>query len=250
MTLVCAVANHCTRVIATDHRHSKVGDGEVCLGFSDHGAKLVRVDDATWLSFGGYPRPVRAVLERLIDVRSAHAVWDAMVDARSLLLAPTDDTPAGDYFGELFIACERGVGRVSSHGIWEPARGVVHIGRPPGQRVDTAVERIIAEFERATDIRGDGDLVRRVAKLFADVAAASPFVSPVMELVIDNGRWLVGRSRVIAGMSDPELSAMLNAPKPPIADVRAAIRGLEPVPLVPPPATRQAPRPRGRTRRR
>jgi hypothetical protein len=214
MSLICAVPHECGQLIATDRRHSIIAhSNNTRVSYSDHGAKLIRVDASTWVTFGGPWSHIAPVVEEVRAVRSHDDAWEVLKRASASLPA----TPHTSFL----IAGPKGVGRVSHNVVKEPSHDLVSVVHPPDQdntAVIAEIRSLFAELEAET-IRTAGDLVRRIAQMFARIAdPTSPFVSPTMELAIGT-RYLAGPAEGIAAMADRELSAAATTVYAPIEAV-------------------------------
>jgi hypothetical protein len=200
MSLICAVPHECGQLIATDRRHSIIAhSNNARLDHSDHGGKLIRVDASTWVTFGGRWSDIAHVVEEVRAVHSHDDAWEVLRRASlSLPLAP---------HASFLIAGPKGVGRVSHKVVREPSHDLVSVVHPPDQdnpAVIAEIKSLFAELEREA-IRTAGDLVRRIAQMFARIAdPTSPFVSPTMELAIGT-RYMAGPAEAIAARADREL---------------------------------------------
>jgi hypothetical protein len=206
VSLICAVDG----VIATDRRYSVIAnrDGRL-VGYSDHGEKLLRVDVSTWVTFAGRWKHVAPIVEQLRAARSHDDAWAVL--ERSAAARPL---PLHTAF---LIAGTKGVGRVDHAGVRPPSPEYVYVGHPPdGDNAPIAgeIRGFFAELE-CEAFGTTGDLVRRVARMYARVSALSEYVGETMELAAGT-RYLAGSAAAIAAMDDGELLAQMRVTTSPL----------------------------------
>lgn len=226
-----------TPLLATDQRWTMTHGG--VDHYADIGRKLLRLDDG-WVAIGGDGLYGDAVLSAL----AAGATLETVPQLLSQLSLVRPTAPAIVHRRwpglesrpektQVAIVNRRGVTDLRWNGEAKGTELPLQVYLPwclPREEAVTRTREFLMDY--AAFAGTEGAFVRRVARAFADVAAAAPTVSPTIEIGLGDA-YLVGPSADLATATDSDIRAALRDPPPiPRDRIAALVSTLESTPVL------------------